>query len=677
MLGWALNKATGNASSNAAPTPGPGRCLEHFVQSCQSESIVLTERSQSLDDTFVEQPDTPAPVFAARAFKRAIFGTPAAPNPTVVAQKQEKAGAANFEKLPKPAETDSKAYESPSKPAGILLTPGTATSRRKRVSFGREVKSNAAFGDSATRPRTRLQEALENSRKQRKKTTGGEDDAKKLDFDPENIDGDDDDAWEEVDELDRDPDITVDLNDPRSQSGRYWKGEFQKYHGEARVEMEKLVKYKQLAKSYAKAKDAEALDMNERLREEQEKVAELERRIADVTGGSLGKQNQLVGAPSSRDDKKLQRDLDRQTSLVAQYKKQVKQLQSLLDATNDVRTRGDPSSLRGTKNRDLERLRQGVQRIKSDLTTTEQREIQLESENAKLAADLTKSTRKLEELERKLTRSEQDRERKDSQLEKLKAEVDALKKKNAAQRQEITTLKKGSRSSRSAVTDDLLDEPDDASAPWAKKLDELQARLNDEQEARRRDMQDASVTLDRIRQEYQTATEFKSPLIAHKRRSELRSRLATKKPTWDNDTEEISSVRSLATRKHTNALVRATPRGSKRTSSGRIIPSIEKADDKPTTTVRLRRLRTIKEELQKDSPRRSSRPALQEQKQQDNAVARDPPVVNDEGVSRTTLSSERRAAAIARLEQKRAERRRAQGGNALPGKENAGLYEEF
>lgn len=497
-----------------------------------------------------------------------------------------------------------------------------------------------------------------------------------MNFDLEDIDGDD--AWEEVDEVDRDPDITVDLNEPRSQSGRYWKSEFQKYHEEARVEMEKLVKYKQLAKSYAKAKDAEALDLNERLREEQTKVAEMERRVTEMTDGSSGKQCQIGG---SRDDKNFNRDLNRQTALAAQYRKQVEELESLLKDSGypakGSRPRGD-SSLRGSQNRDLERLRQELQRIKSDLTTTEQRELKMDLEKKQFAADLTKSTRKVEELERKLMRSAQDCERKDKQLERLKTELDALKEKNKAQKEEIATLKRGNKTSRSAdgsvLRDDhnLLSLEHDAPAPWAKKLDDLQAKLKDEQEARRRDMEDTSVIIDRLRQENNAASVANSP-TARKRISDLRSKSEGNISRLDNVTEEIVSARPLGIKKHTDFLGRPTARGSKRTASGRIVASVEKGDDRPITMVRLRRFRTIKEELQKNSPRRQSRAVLQEQKEQDT-VSRDIPIVTDEGPSRTMLSSERRAAAIARLEQKRAERRRVQSGKPLPGKENAGLY---
>ena len=37
-------------------------------------------------------------------------------------------------------------------------------------------------------------------------------------------------------------DVTVDLNEPHSNSGLYWKSEFNRYHEEAQAEMDKLVR---------------------------------------------------------------------------------------------------------------------------------------------------------------------------------------------------------------------------------------------------------------------------------------------------------------------------------------------------------------------------------------------------------------------------------------------------
>ncbi|KAF9774640.1 hypothetical protein IL306_007333, partial [Fusarium sp. DS 682] len=191
--------------------------------------------------TQIDQPDTPAPVFAARAFKSALFGTPARPTnqPTRAIAKDR-------------SERTDRESRTPPRPQGILLTPGTGTTRRKRVSFGQDVKkNNNPSKEPDARQRTRLNDALEKASKSvNQKNT----------IQPDQDDSSDE--WEEADDEDYcTHDITVDLNEPHSQSGRYWKEEFEKYHEDAKAEMEKLLKYKQLAKSYAKQKDAEAIEL--------------------------------------------------------------------------------------------------------------------------------------------------------------------------------------------------------------------------------------------------------------------------------------------------------------------------------------------------------------------------------------------------------------------------------
>ncbi|KUI63945.1 hypothetical protein VM1G_10615 [Cytospora mali] len=676
MLGWALNKATGNASTDAPP---PGQ-----------------------DDTLTEQPDTPAPVFAARAFKRAIFGTPAANT-----KKETRPGAADIE-MPKPTNTDSNDYDSPSKPQGILLTPGTGTSRRKRVSFGRDVKPTTVLGDiygTRTRPRTRLQEALENSRRQKSKLFE-QDDSKKLDFNLEDAEADD--VWEEVDDLDRDPDITVDLNEPRSQSGRYWKTEFQKYHDEARAEMEKLVKYKQLAKSYAKAKDAEALDLNERLREEQDKVLEMERKITELAGRIGARQGQ---GEVTRDDRKLLRDLTRETALAVKYRNQVEELEALLKGSGygtdaNRRRRGgtsqdtaltleDQREMKRARERlkELNDLRQELQRIKSNLSAAEQRERKLELEKRKVSADLVKSEVKVADLERKLSKAENDRQRKDNQYEKLKADYDALR--NKAQKDDTTGLRRSQRFSRAGDAQLFMDDFDplstgnDAQDPWTSKLEDLQARLKNEQEARRREMEDASVTIDNLRQEFKRASSFK-PL--DERLRDLRNK-NEKTYDLDEDTHDLLQGRALREKKQTELpLSRSLSRGSKRKASGpigsdrltslteelRLDPPGRQGNGIPSRELRssagIRGRSSVVPEVRRVLNKEPRSPAISLARDRSQARKLDPVSgAMDTASARSALSADRRAAAMARLEQKRAERRRAHDRTVSPGKENMRL----
>lgn len=557
---------------------------------------------------------------------------------------------------------DNRAYESPSKPQGILLTPGTGTSRRKRVSFGREVKATtngmlAGTGDETAlmRPRTKLQEALENSRKRRDKRRSNEDDARRLDFDPEVNNDDADDVWEEVDDGDREADGTVDLNEPRSQSGRYWKSEFQKYHEEAQAEMEKLVKYKQLAKSYAKAKDAEALDLAGRLKEEQAKVVEMEHKIAELAGQIGAKLGRNGGV---QDNTELMKDLARQKALALQYRKKVDELEASLRAPGceteaNKRHRGGPLS--GPEQaKEFSGLHQELQRVKAELAAVEDRERK---------ADVEKR-----ELERKLSRKE-------TQYDSLKAEYDRLMDKNKSLREEVSGLKRASQQGNGGLLRDntqTLSTKAGASSAWSKRLDGLDLNIDIEQETLRREIDDASVTINKLQQEFKRTSEFKSP-VQRKTSSDLRAKF-NRTPKFDDDTQDLLQHRPISSVRRTSTpLGRPISRGSKRTMSGRVV-------DKKSDPVGLASTRGTPRKA--DTPKtidlarlsNKSRLGLVTERALDSESDPEPKsnsVPSSRNITtRSSLSSDRRAAAIARLEQKRADRRKARERPSVAGKEN-------
>ena len=110
--------------------------------------------------TATEPPATPAPLFAVRAFRSALFGAPGEAHLNEVggvrtgrATAGSLAASAEDVVVPsedvilnptavvprhdlKPVDSQRQSHPSPAKPTGILLTPGLGASRRKRVSFG-------------------------------------------------------------------------------------------------------------------------------------------------------------------------------------------------------------------------------------------------------------------------------------------------------------------------------------------------------------------------------------------------------------------------------------------------------------------------------------------------------------------------------------------------------------
>ncbi|KAK4157221.1 putative urease accessory protein UreF-like protein [Chaetomidium leptoderma] len=429
------------------------------------------------DTTQIDLPDTPAPVFAVRALKTALFGTTAPRDRRAAPKIKEKTA----EQTANPEPTVDK---SPAKPPGILLTPGTGTTRRKRVSFGHDVKQGSGGtarasttglpdecpgkfpspwvdrdGDEAQpRPKTKLQQAMENSRKGSVKDSGtDEKDFACTGKEPE-------DAWEEVDdESDFEADITTDLNEPHSGSGKYWKSYFETYHSDAKTEMERLVKYKHLAKSYAKMKDAEALGLNQKLKEEQEKVKALEEKVAE-----MARYTSLTGRKKGGEsDSVLMDEVKKQTALATEYKLQVEELEALLqdnidevgDGGQRQRRTASPRTQRTlmeaqrelrrarSQVRELDKLQEERDQLRSDMKFAEQRASKLAEENRKLSSEVSRSGSRIQDLEKRLedSKGSYDKLKDDAKARYLEAQH-VLQKKNekiSELQEELESLRKG------------------------------------------------------------------------------------------------------------------------------------------------------------------------------------------------------------------------------------------
>ncbi|CAK7266727.1 hypothetical protein SEPCBS119000_002178 [Sporothrix epigloea] len=632
------------------------------------------------DDTQVEQADTPGPVFAARAFKSALFGTPAPSDLTVdniaspLASKplsvvQEPSAGTNIAITRRKTETKAgadAAGDTPRRlPGGILLTPGTATSRRKRVSFGSEVvpgemhekkdefridkngRRPNLFGDANRREssRTTLAIALENARKKGNKKSYASlsarpaiENAPEIDR-PRALDNkaEEGDVWEEVDDDDcdeRDIDITIDINEPHSHSGRYWKSEFYRYQEDAKVEMGKLLKYKQLAKSYAKMKDTEAAEMQIKLQEEREKVTQMEARISDLAGQIAIKRTD----GSDRDYQELINDLTRQTARAVQYRTEVEKLEAILQKNKRAgQAPAVAASPRTQKTiletqRELRRARdqlveltqskEEVRRLKTALRTAERRASASEessSENKKLAGRLAASearagtlSDKVDDLEKLVQQTQDDLRQKGKEVRLLQRRYDSLKDDAKARVGEAEQLMRRKNEEIAALKKQIRQ--DAAAATTRKPAPELIAAINDFEIAKDDDIAELGRT---------GSASAKLALLRHRRKAEP-LRLAVKLPQVTTLPEPTDSIRS-------------------RPDKGR-----SKLDPLP-----LRQSRPLLDVPSKAVTALPSRSATAEQ---DDPVAAAAAAAAD--ASRLSISSERAAAAVARIEMRRAQRKR-------------------
>ncbi|KHO00335.1 Spindle-body formation-associated protein [Metarhizium album ARSEF 1941] len=379
-----------------------------------------------------DQPDTPAPVFAARAFKSALFGTPS--------KRNEERRVFRSAASRKPT---SRSSETPSKPQGILLTPGIGTSKRKRVSFGHDVPGGSMTDLAKTSEQDLPTEARQPTAPTKSLAKLTESQSRVAPPEPAVSD----DEWEEEEDCGA-HDVTLDLNEPHSQSGRYWKEEFLRYHQEAKAEMEKLLKYKQLAKSYAQRKDAEAIELAERLRDEQQRVIKMEKRIAE-NAAQIAAQRKEQPAEAQAE---MLTKLTKQSSLAAQYRHRVQELEAQMGELLTQRENGagvetprrryasTPSvtatqktltetrrELRRARSqlKELDALRDEVFSLKTQLKKAELKLVVIEKEEA-----LTSNGPRARELRALLKAAKEDSRRKEDEIRLLKNEYEAFRKEN-------------------------------------------------------------------------------------------------------------------------------------------------------------------------------------------------------------------------------------------------------
>lgn len=409
-------------------------------------------------------------MFALRAFKSALFGTPAPEEEDrdrvsrtkeqqpasrtreqVDSRKDHSTGSLKNDNIPtlKPDTAPTgNTMASPTK--SILVTPGTISNRRKTVSFGDGVVDNErkqespsktpslttptnlstspssqwASGSSDGKPRSKLTQALLDSREKRSSKDFQLTQTSKP---SENRSGGITSKMAPPSAGNDDNDETLNMNEPRSQSGKYWKTEFDKYRTKTDWEIKRLVQYRSVAKAYARKKDEEAVRLAEKLKQEEEKVAEMERHVSQLA-------STMVTEGDKHDKEKLIQDLTKQTALALQYKHRVTMLRKALEQhgvvsneMEDIKEQPDGNDKTSEELRKTQQaLEQANAKIKSmqnqrsdlsklhDLSeSSEQKASDLEKENttlkhtlARFKSEMTKYEGRRKEKEAKLKQRE-------------------------------------------------------------------------------------------------------------------------------------------------------------------------------------------------------------------------------------------------------------------------------
>lgn len=365
---------------------------------------------------------------------------------------------------------DFEALVSPTK--GILLTPGIGTTRRKNVTFwgvGSDEKSKAKDGSRGSQlggaisevssSRSQAASLTENQPRQTRLTaalyrakdgiSGGNlisspsenGSSKKVAGDREN-DRAVDRIENEGNNLSVATDLTIDLNNPQSRSGQYWKAEFEQYQKNSGREMKKILKVSQNVKSFAAKKDSEASDLSEKLKQALSKEAEMKRKVTDLAAQLRATETQDL--KETPDQTRLFNDLARQTALAIQYKQKADKyehalLERSMSLTSDTdepedapqRTRVEsnrcmlnPSSS-GPLRQDMASLRSELDKFRSSAEASKAKAAKLEMENSALRGEINKLRKEMEISELKRRSRETMPQKREEVLKASNADGDA------------------------------------------------------------------------------------------------------------------------------------------------------------------------------------------------------------------------------------------------------------
>ncbi|KAL9596120.1 MAG: hypothetical protein Q9219_006019 [cf. Caloplaca sp. 3 TL-2023] len=439
MLGW-LSGTSQRAAAQSCKDDGSNSCIE-------------------------DPPETPAPVFAVRAFRTALFGTPH-PKQREEVVNEQKASPQKPDRLLLSPRAKVAAVKvgsgvhneipliSPAK--GILLTPGTATTRRKTVSFGNlengkgikteipdhraqtvredsekvsdSISPEKAEVDHISQPeftKEHFEAQLEASKQRLSAQQTFVETAARQELSSHNVQHKSDFLAQSA-SIDSTADITIDLTKPRSQSGQHWKAEYERYQKNSDRELKKIIQYGQNVKSYAEKKDIEATNLQEKLKRELAKCAVMEAKVSKLaTQLATGRQSNSDG---DGEQERLMNDLSRQTALAVKYKQRAdryriainQQNPSLVDAANvnDSTAMKDmtidmTSAIGGSSTpyavdgrSEVDSLMMEVDTLRCKLKAAENQVVKLEAANAKLTKNFVRVKDEMQNYDARRVRKE-------------------------------------------------------------------------------------------------------------------------------------------------------------------------------------------------------------------------------------------------------------------------------
>lgn len=239
-----------------------------------------------------------------------------------------------------------------------------------------------------------------------------------------------------------DGDITIDLDTPRSKSGKHWKAEYERYSKRSDREMKKVIQLSQTAKSYAAKKDVEAANLGEMLNEELSRTAEMEAKVSAVASQLAKHAAQGLGV--TPDEQKLVSDLAKQTALALRYKNKADRCRTAFNRqsrptgmiydgatvavhsteSEDTRVKVTDTKVPTEDGQDWISLRSDLRDMKERAQNAELKAAELEKENSALKANLARVKGEIDKYEARRKGREGNQQKREAKLKSQRDEYE-------------------------------------------------------------------------------------------------------------------------------------------------------------------------------------------------------------------------------------------------------------
>ena len=399
-----------------------------------------------------DEPETPAPQFAIRALKSAFLGTPYAKQHQKHGQTVVESAHSNQNGATQTSQFLN-SNQAPSPTKGILVTPGTGVSKRKTVSFGNLIPEDSdVVGESFACKPTTVNAAIQQSHDLGRLENNSPTNTRHLTMTKSIFEAQLEDSKRRISrkpaqtELEGNTiaslsqeynpsssgqirtvalaaDATFDLNEPRSTSGKHWKGEYEQYHRKSNRELKRVIQHGQTIKSYAQRKDSEATCLKEKLRNELAKVSRMEARVSELATDLAHARAQ--DPPNEVISVDLVSELAKQTALAIRYKQKADRYKATLgkqeqtsgnseqaDDCIRVSIEGSSMAMPSPETPEQSMLRKDLVQLQNAVEVAEERSSKLQHENLTLKQKLARIKQEMKSYEtRRLAREERSKKR--------------------------------------------------------------------------------------------------------------------------------------------------------------------------------------------------------------------------------------------------------------------------